>query len=112
MAAEQQIDPLDVVQHLYGLHGREAIRHLFLVASSLDSMVVGETQISSQVKQAYQTATQLNATGPVTHAIFQRASKVARRVAMETAIHKRRVSIPSVAIADFARRSLNDSTTS
>jgi glutamyl-tRNA reductase len=104
LAAEQQINPLDVVQHLYGLHGREAIRHLFLVASSLDSMVVGESQISSQVKQAYQTATQLNATGPVTHAIFQRASKVARRVAMETAIHKRRVSIPSVAIADFARQ--------
>ncbi len=103
LAAEQQIDPVEVVQHLYGLHGREAIRHLFLVASSLDSMVVGEAQISAQVKQAYQMATQLNATGPVTHAIFQRAAKVARRVATETAIHARRVSIPSVAIADFAQ---------
>ena len=74
------------------------------MASSLDSMVVGEAQISAQVKHAYQTATEQEATGPVTHAVFQRASKVARRVATETAIHKRRVSIPSVAIADFARQ--------
>ena len=104
LAAEQQVNPQDVMEHLYGLHGRDAIRHLFLVASSLDSMVVGEAQISAQVKHAYQTATEQEATGPVTHAVFQRASKVARRVATETAIHKRRVSIPSVAIADFARQ--------
>ena len=104
LAAEQQVDPRDVTEHLYDLHGRDAIRHLFLVASSLDSMVVGETQISAQVKGAYQTATEQEATGPVTHAVFQRATKVARRVATETAIHKRRVSIPSVAIADFAQQ--------
>ncbi|MHB0959407.1 MAG: glutamyl-tRNA reductase [Pirellulaceae bacterium] len=104
LAAEQQADPQEVMAHLYGLHGRDAIRHLFLVASSLDSMVLGETQISAQVKHAYQTATEQEATGPVTHAVFQRAAQVARRVATETAIHKRRVSIPSVAIADFARQ--------
>jgi len=91
----------EIFGSLYDRHGRDSVRHLFLVASSLDSMVVGEAQISSQVKLAYQLATQQNATGPLTHAIFQAATRVARRVASETAIHERRVSIPSVAVAEF-----------
>jgi glutamyl-tRNA reductase len=67
-------------------------------------MVVGEAQILSQVKQAYQLATEEQATGPLTHAAFQAAIKTARRVAGETTVHQRRVSIPSVAVADFARQ--------
>lgn len=98
------MDPAEIVDHLYGLAGRDAVRHLFLVASSLDSMVVGEAQISSQVKQAYQLATDENATGPLTHAAFQAASRIARRVASETAIHEHRVSIPSVAVTEFAQQ--------
>lgn len=89
---------------LYARTGEEAVRHLFSVASSLDSMVVGEPQILSQVKQAYQLATQEGSTGPLLHLAFQAASKVARRVAGETAIHQRRVSVPSVAVADFAQQ--------
>lgn len=92
-----QIDP-----HLYEHQADEAVRHLFTVASSLDSMVVGEPQILAQVKQAYQLATDRDVAGPLIHAVFQSASRVARRVANETAIHQRRVSIPSVAVADFA----------
>ena len=80
------------------------MRHLFLVASSLDSMVVGEPQILAQVKRAYQTADQRQAAGPAIHGMFQAALKTARRVANETALHQHRVSIPSVAVADFARR--------
>ncbi len=83
--------------------GEDTVRHLFTVAASLDSMVVGEPQILSQVKQAYQLASQLQSTGPLTHHVFQSALKVARRVANETSINERRVSIPSVAVADFAR---------
>lgn len=83
--------------------GEDTVRHLFTVASSLDSMVVGEPQILAQVKQAYQLASQLRTTGPLTHNVFQSALKVARRVASETSINERRVSIPSVAVADFAR---------
>ncbi len=83
--------------------GEDTVRHLFTVAASLDSMVVGEPQILSQVKQAYQLATQMETTGPLTHSAFQSALKVARRVASETSINERRVSIPSVAVADFAR---------
>jgi glutamyl-tRNA reductase len=82
----------------------EAIRHLFAVAASLDSMVLGEAQILSQVKEAYQLATDGDCTGPLTNSAFQAALRVARRVAHETTIHQRRVSIPSVAVADFARQ--------
>ena len=97
------LEPTEVVEHLYEQTGREAIRHLFLVASSLDSMVIGESQILSQVKEAYQLAVEQEVTGPLTHGVFQTALKVARRVARETAIHRHRVSIPSVAVADFAK---------
>ncbi len=94
----------EVLEHFSERVGHDAVQHLFLVASSLDSMVVGEPQILAQVKQAYQLATQQATAGPLTHAAFQAAVKVARRVANETAIHQRRVSIPSVAVADFARQ--------
>jgi glutamyl-tRNA reductase len=104
LARFHDLDPADVSEHLYQHSGKEAVRHLFTVACSLDSMVVGEPQILSQVKEAYQMATEQDNTGPLTHSAFQAALKVARRVATETAIHRRRVSIPSVAVADFARQ--------
>jgi glutamyl-tRNA reductase len=91
-------------QRLYQRTGEAAVRHLFTVATSVDSMVVGEPQILAQVKGAYQLATEQESTGPLTHAAFQAALKVARRVAGETALHQRRVSIPSVAVADFAQQ--------
>jgi glutamyl-tRNA reductase len=94
----------DVRKEMVCLEGENAVRHLFRVAASLDSMVLGEAQILSQVKQAYESARQIGSTGPVTHAFFQSAIRVARRVANETTLHKHRVSIPSVAIADFATR--------
>lgn len=98
------LDSAETVGELYRHVGEAAIRHLFTVASSLDSMVVGEPQILGQVKQAYQLATEQGSTGPLAHAAFQGALKTARRVAGETAIHERRVSIPSVAVADFAQQ--------
>jgi glutamyl-tRNA reductase len=94
----------EVRQEMMSLEGEQAVRHLFRVAASLDSMVLGEAQILSQVKQAYETARQIGSTGPVTHGFFQSALRVARRVANETSLHQHRVSIPSVAIADFAAR--------
>jgi glutamyl-tRNA reductase len=83
---------------------RDAVSHLYRVAASLDSMVVGEPQILAQVKQAYQRAADLGSAGPVMHELFQSALRAARRVHHETELHKHRVSIPSVAIADFASR--------
>lgn len=89
---------------LLSLHQREAVAHLYRVAASLDSMVVGEPQILAQVKQAYQRSVDSGAAGPALHDLFQSALRAARRVYNETGLHKHRVSIPSVAIADFASR--------
>jgi glutamyl-tRNA reductase len=98
------LEPAEVVACLYEHSDEAAVQHLFSVAASLDSMVLGEPQILAQVKQAYQAATEQDNTGPLMHAVFQAALRVARRVASETNLHQRRVSIPSVAVADFARQ--------
>ncbi|QDU25933.1 Glutamyl-tRNA reductase [Anatilimnocola aggregata] len=96
------LDPVEVFNDLFERTGEDFVRHLFTVAASLDSMVVGEAQILAQVKQAYELATASSTVGPLTNAAFQAALKVAKRVATETAINQRRVSIPSVAVGDFA----------
>ena len=67
-------------------------------------MVLGEAQILSQVKQAYELANQIGSSGPVTHGCFQAAIRAARRVANETDLHRHRVSIPSVAVGEVASR--------
>jgi len=77
-------------------------RHLFSVASGLDSMVLGEPQILAQVKQAWSLAQESRTAGPLTGEMFQAALRTAKRVATETAIGRERLSIPSVAVADFA----------
>jgi glutamyl-tRNA reductase len=91
----------EIFDDLFERTGEDAVRHLFTVAASLDSMVVGEPQILAQVKQAYELANERNSTGPLTHGVFQAAVRVARRVTTETTLHQRRVSVPSVAIGDF-----------
>jgi glutamyl-tRNA reductase len=95
------LDSGRILAHIYSHEDRAAVQHLFLVASSLDSMVVGEPQILAQVKHAYQVAEQQETAGPVIHGMFQAALKTARRVASETELYQHRISIPSVAIADF-----------
>ncbi len=94
----------DIFDDLFERTGEDAVRHLFTVAASLDSMVLGEPQIVSQVKQAYDLALARQSTGPLTNQIFQTALRVGKRVASETSINEKRVSIPSVAVADFARQ--------
>ncbi|MDO5308766.1 MAG: glutamyl-tRNA reductase [Planctomycetia bacterium] len=88
--------------YLQTFKGFDAASHLFAVASSLESMILGEPQILSQVKNAYEIAVQAQATGPILNEAFQTAFKTAKRVSVETDLFKRRVSIPSVAIVDFA----------
>jgi glutamyl-tRNA reductase len=84
------------------LQDDEVVSHLFEVAGSLDSMVVGEPQVLSQVKAAYQLADESGTTGTITHGMFQASLKTAKRIISETEIHRHRVSIPSVAVVDFA----------
>jgi glutamyl-tRNA reductase len=102
LAGFHGLDPVEILDELFEHSGEDAIRHLFTVAASLDSMVVGEPQILSQVKQAYELATTGNSAGGLTHSAFQAAIRVAKRVTNETAIHQKRVSIPSIAVCDFA----------
>lgn len=83
---------------LYLLIGEEAVRHIFRVASSLDSMVVGEPQILGQIKSAYQVATDLKTSGIILHRLLHRAFHVAKRVRTETKISNSSVSISSVAV--------------
>src|SRR5262245_60349961 len=74
----------EVRQHLYARQDQEAVRHLFRVAASLDSLVVGEGQIAGQVKRAYDRALGLGSTGPLLNALFAHARQVAKRVRSET----------------------------
>jgi glutamyl-tRNA reductase len=96
--------PAETVEpHLYQFREREAIRHLFRVASSLDSMVVGEPQILGQVKESYAVAREVGAIAGTLDPLLQRAFAVAKRVRTETQIGSSSVSIASVAV-DLARK--------
>jgi len=88
---------------LYGPQNTEAIHHLFRVAASLDSLIVGEGQIAGQVKRAYELAQEHGTVGPILHALFQRANVVAKRVRTETGITRGHVSVSSVAV-DYVRQ--------
>jgi len=88
--------------HVTTRHGIDAARHLFRVAGSLDSLVLGEGQIAGQVKVAYETARNVGAAGPVLHALFQQARTVAKRVRTETGVAQGHVSVSSVAV-DYVR---------
>ncbi len=85
-------------KHFYRLLDEAALLHIFRVASSLDSMVVGEPQIVSQVKQAWQQAQKVGVTGRYLDAVLQKALTVSKRVRSETAIGKAAVSIPYAAV--------------
>jgi glutamyl-tRNA reductase len=93
-----QVDEHEFEPHLYEYREKEAVRHLFRVASSLDSMVVGEPQILGQVKEAYATARAVGSIGGQLDQLFSRAFAVAKKVRTETAIGSSAVSVASVAI--------------
>jgi glutamyl-tRNA reductase len=90
-------------QHFYRLLDEAALLHIFRVASSIDSMVVGEPQIVSQVKQAWQQAQKVGATGRFLDAVMQKALTVSKRVRSETAIGNATVSVPYAAV-ELTRR--------
>lgn len=98
-----QIQATDIQPHVYEFREREAIRHLFRVASSLDSMVVGESQILGQVKQSWTVAREVGAVKSTLDPLLQRAFSVAKKVRTETQIGSSTVSVASVA-AELARK--------
>ena len=83
---------------LYVLRQPRSVEHLFSVAAGLDSMVVGETEITGQVKEAYLSAHRSRQTGKVLNALFQRSLKVAKNLRTQTEIGSGRVSVASVAV--------------
>ncbi len=85
-------------EHLYVYAGRDAVRHVFRVASSLDSMVVGEPQILGQVKDAYEQAVAGSATGLVLNRFMHKAFSTAKRVRTETRIAQAAVSVSFAAV--------------
>ena len=89
---------LDVQPYLYVREGADAVKHLFSVASGLDSMVIGETEITGQVKQAYQTAQDAKLTGRVMNRLFQKALQTAKEIRTQTGIGRGATSVGSVAV--------------
>lgn len=104
LAEHRDLQSHEIESELFLHRDRSAIRHLFSVAASLNSMVIGETQILSQVKKAYQLAAELNPAGSMMHHVFQTAIRVARRISNDTNLHQARLSVPSVAVGVFARQ--------
>lgn len=92
-----------IAPHLYEHADAAAARHLFRVAAGLDSVVIGESQISAQVKEAFETAQQQTATGPLLNALFPAALRVSKRVRSETGVAQGHVSVASAAV-DFVRQ--------
>lgn len=91
-----------IQEHFKVRHDGQAVEHLFTVVSSIDSLVVGESQIPAQVRSAYDRSKLEGAAGAVMHSLFQHASQVSKRVTTETEIHRRRISVPSVAVSEVA----------
>jgi glutamyl-tRNA reductase len=85
-------------EHLYEYHGDDVVRHVFRVAASLDSMIVGEPQILGQVKQAYNIGKAVGSVQTNLDSLLSRALAVAKRVRTETAIGSSAVSVASVAV--------------
>jgi glutamyl-tRNA reductase len=83
---------------VFTLRGRDAVRHVFRVASSLDSMVVGEPQILGQMKQQFESSTACDAAGPVLFRVFHKSFSVAKRVRTETGVASRSVSVAATAV--------------
>jgi len=76
----------DISPYIYIKEGSQAVHHLFSVAGGMDSMVIGETEITGQVKQAYQTAQQAKLTGRVLNRVFQTALQTAKEIRTQTQI--------------------------
>ncbi|MBW2476801.1 MAG: glutamyl-tRNA reductase [Deltaproteobacteria bacterium] len=96
--ALEEIDP-----HLYDYQGEDAIRHLFRVAASLDSMVLGEPQILGQIKTAYGYAVEFKTAGLILNRFLHKAFSVAKRIRTETGIASNAVSV-SFAAVELARK--------
>jgi glutamyl-tRNA reductase len=107
LADHHRIPLESLEQYLYSYHSEAAIRHVFRVASSLDSMVVGEPQILGQIKTAYGYAAEYRTSGIILNRFLHKAFSVAKRVRTETRIASSAVSVAFAAV-ELARKILGD----
>ncbi|MBM4200867.1 MAG: glutamyl-tRNA reductase [Gammaproteobacteria bacterium] len=107
IARQQQLSPQELRPYLYQHSGTETIRHMFRVASGLDSMVLGEPQILGQLKQAYQTANDAGTLGKVLSKLFHHAFSAAKKVRTDTSIGSSPVSVAFAAVR-LAQRIFDD----
>ena len=107
LARRAGLRPTELLEGVYSERNCDAARHLYRVASGLDSMVVGEAEVQGQVKQSYEVALDGGTTGPMTNKLFRAALETGKRVRTETAIGEGRQSVASVAV-DLATDTLGD----
>jgi len=107
LAGIAEISAKEINPYLYLRTGEEAVRHLFRVTSSLDSMVLGEPQILGQVKEAYGQAVESKVSGLILNKLFHRSFFVAKRVRTETKIASQAVSV-SFAAVELAKKILGN----
>lgn len=105
--ARANLSQADLLQHVYVYHGEAAVKHLFQVASGLDSMIIGEFEILGQVRRALEEAEKSRLVGLPLLSLFRHAVRVGRRVRAETGISKHALSVSSVAV-DLAARVVGD----
>ncbi|HJM72743.1 MAG TPA: glutamyl-tRNA reductase, partial [Acidimicrobiales bacterium] len=98
-AETSHVAPEEFSDHLVGLFDGDAARHLFSVASGLDSAVLGEHEILGQVRTSWETAAAEGAVGPVLNPLFRHALEVGKRVRTETAISRNITSVSQAAVA-------------
>jgi len=98
LAEHHRVPESELGDYLYRHNGADAVRHLFRVATGLDSLVLGEPQILGQVKQAFQRARRLGSLGPVTDRLFQQCFATAKRVRTDTRIGAHPVSVAFAAV--------------
>ena len=98
LAEDRGVERASLEQDTYWLTDAEAVRHLYRVASSLDSMVVGEGQILGQVREAYRAATEEHCAGQILNRLFHTSLRVGKRVRSETGIGDSSLSVPRVAV--------------
>jgi glutamyl-tRNA reductase len=107
LATQRGLVPADVADVLYDHRGSAAVRHVFSVASALDSLVLGEAQILGQLKAAYGVASGAGTSGPLLRRCLERAFGVAKRVRTETSIARGAANVSTVAV-DLAKRVFGD----
>ncbi len=107
LASYNEISLQELNKYTFSYANEETVEHLFNVSSSLDAMVVGESQILGQVKSAYSIARELNTTGMILNQLFEKSFSVAKKIRSETSIAEKAVSISYVAV-ELAKKIFGD----